>query len=164
MVSCVVNQNVIPNTATTAVATVVCPGVSAAVVGGSVIGKITLMAKGSFDDSAISPAYNGQLKFTFTEDSAQFNVPALSANAPNGGPNDVGSTGTLTASQGGLSLSSLSGFNVAVLESLLSGGRLPSNSNVTVAYDYLLMTVVPEPSAYLLIGLGLSAVAFYRRK
>ena len=162
-VSCVVNQDTVPNTAVSAITTVACPGVSAATVGSNVISAITLNVKGSFDDSAISPPYNGQLSFSFTEQSAQFNITTITGSAPTGGPNDVGSTGLMTGSHNGLSLGSLAGFNVGVVETLLSGSRLPSNSNVTVAYEYTLAPV-PEPASYAMIGLGLTALAFYRRK
>ena len=67
----------------------------------------------------------------------------------------------------GLNLASLAGFNVNVIETLLSGGRFPTNSTVTVQYDYTVTTPtsgVPEPSTYAMIGLGLSALAFARRR
>ena len=167
-ISCVINQSTTPNGATSASTTVFCPGVSAVDVGSNQITAITLRVKGSFDDSAISPAYHGQLSFAFTEDSGQFNVPTLSGNAPNGGPADVGSTGVLSGIDSGLALSSLTNFNVEVLETLLSGGRLPTNSNVTVSYEYALTPLtppssVPEPSTYVMIGLGLSGFALRRR-
>ncbi len=163
-VSCAVNQNTTPLTATTAGTTVVCPGVSAAIVGaGNQITAITVFARGTFNDSAITPPYSGQLRFDFNELSGEIIIPTITGSAPTGGPDSIGDTGVLSASQGGLSLASLAGFNVDVLETLLSGGRLPSSSNVTVSYEYT-VSAVPEPATYAMIGLGLGALAFIRRK
>ena len=168
VVSCVVNQDV---TGSEGGATVVCGGVTAGTVAGSgagsFISSITLSVKGTFNDSATTPVYNGSVSFAFTEQSAQFAVATISGNAPTVGSGDVGSTGTLTGSSGALSLASLAGFNVGVIETLLTGGRFPTNSTVTVSYDYTVTTPgsgVPEPSTYAMIGLGLSALAFARRR
>lgn len=160
-VSCGTNVNTTPANATTATANVACGGVSAGTLAGNVITSITMYVKGSFDDSAI-PAYNGQVRFTFAEDSAQLTITII-GDAPVGSTSDIGSTGVLSATQGGLSLASLSAFNVAVTEQLLSGGRLPANSNVTVSYDYT-ASAVPEPSTYAMIAMGLAGLGFYRRK
>lgn len=168
-VTCVVNQATTPLTATTAGATVSCGGVSAATVDlsgpGSYIASIVLTVKGTFNDSAISPAYLGLLNFAFTEQSSQFTIATISGDAPRGGgAADTGSTGNLTGSATGLNLSSLSGFNVSVLETLISGGRLPESSNVTVTYEYNVISGVPEPSTYAMMGLGATALAFIGRR
>ena len=161
-VTCATNANTIPSDATHATAMIACPGVSAATLAGNSITSLTIFVKGSFDDSAIPP-YNGQVKFRFTEQSGQLMIAPIIGDAPVGTTGDIGSTGTLSGTQNSLALLSLTGFNVDVLETLLSGGRLPANSNVTVAYDYT-ASAVPEPSTYAMIGLGLSALALRRRK
>ena len=167
VVSCVVNQDV---TGSEGGATVVCGGVTAGTVAGSgagsFISSLTLIVKGTFNDSAITPPYNGQTNFTFSEQSAQFAIATLSGNAPTVGTGELGSTGNLSGTHSGLNLASLAGFNVGVVETLLAGGRFPTNSTVTVQYDFTVTTpsAIPEPSTYAMIGLGLSALAFARRR
>ena len=162
-VTCATNANTVPTDATHAAATIACPGVSAGTLAGNAITSLTIFVKGSFDDAAILPPYNGQVNFTFTQQSGQLAIGPISGDAPVGSTGDIGSTGTLSSTQNGLALLSLSSFNVDVLETLISGGRLPSNSNVTVAYEYT-ASAVPEPSTYAMIGLGLTAFALRRRK
>lgn len=166
VVSCVINQDI---TGSEAGAVVVCGGVTAGTVAGSGAGSfisaITLQVKGTFNDASFT--YSGSTNFAFTEQSAQLAIATISGNAPTAGTGDTGSTGVLSASQGGLNLASLAGFNVNVIETLLAGGRFPTNSTVTVQYDYTVTTPtsgVPEPSTYAMIGLGLSALAFARRR
>ena len=160
LVSCTVNQDI---SGSEAGATVVCGGTAASV--GNQITGVTLFVKGTFNDASFT--YAGSVNFAFTEASGQFAIATISGNAPTSGSADTGSTGTLSASQSGLALASLSGFNVGVVETLLTGGRFPTNSTVTVSYDTTESPVggpVPEPATYTMIGVGLSALAFARRR
>ena len=160
VVSCVVNQDI---TGSEAGATVVCGGTTATP--GTQITSVLLQVKGTFNDASFT--YAGSVSFAFTEASGQFAIATISGNAPTSGSSDTGSTGTLSGSQSGLTLGSLSGFNVGVVETLLTGGRFPTNSTVTVQYtttETPLSGPVPEPATYTMIGLGLSALAFARRR
>jgi hypothetical protein len=173
IVNCVTNQSTVPATATTATTVVNCPGLTTGDIGvGNTLTLVTLIVRGSFNDSAINPPYSGQVQFDFTENSAQFVIATISGLAPPGlgNTNSVGSTGNLTGASNALSLTSLNAFTVSALETLLAGGRLPSDSNVSVSYDYTVTVPtpptpgIPEPSTYALIGLGLSALAFARHR
>jgi len=169
VISCVINQATVPINSTSAGATVSCGGVSAATVAangaGSYISSIVLTVKGTFNDSAITPAYFGLLNFAFNEQSSEFTIATIAGNAPLGGiASDTGSTGNLQGFTSGLNLAALASFNVNVLETLISGGRLPESSNVTVTYDYTVSSGIPEPSTYAMMGLGFSALAFFGRR
>ena len=175
-ISCVINQTITQpagaqaNGATTS-GVVACGALSNAAIvaeggAGATVTAIQLIVKGSFNDSAIAPAYNGQLNFAFTEQSSDFIIAAISGNAPTGGPSDTGSTGNLSGSKGGLNLSSIAGFNVNVLETLVSGGRFPSDANVTVSYIATVTgsNVIPEPSTFIMLGTALTGLGVFARR
>jgi hypothetical protein len=159
IINCGTNVNI--NSGAT---TVNCAGVSASP-GFSITG-VTFIALGSWQDSSVSPAFTGSSTYTFTENSAQFNLGPLVGIAAG---TTTADTGLLFDGPAALLLSSLDAFTVDVTRIINSGGT-PANATVTVSYDWTETrneqppNEIPEPATFAMIGAGLLVTAVLRRR